>query len=131
MESARKQGQTNVLASYICAANDSSIETAVIVHLNIYDESPAYAKIHGAADIPDVNDKFLDYYAKDMTANGHITHKLTYKKMQALEYTGTEAGFPTKSILFLNNKKSYLLNVSSHHNLEENYAKITAGFELL
>jgi hypothetical protein len=51
--------------------------------------------------------------------------------VRAIEYSFSQQGLPTKALVFLKGKKSYLIQVGTRHNLESKYLSLKSGFNVL
>lgn len=130
IQMAKQQGQNNILAAYICAENKDSPDNGVIVNINIYDESANYNNIKP------INHSFfekrcLEQYAGNLSKAGYGYKYITYQGVSALEYNFDQMGVPTRAIMFLKNKRSYLVQVATRNNLTSKFNALKASFELL
>jgi hypothetical protein len=120
----------SVIGAYICAENEDNPEYGVINNIHIYDEADSHAKI-SSNDYSYFEKKYLEEYANQLAANGMTYNYVTYKGVSALEYSFDQISLPTKAIMFLKNKKSYLLQVGSRNNLDTKFSSLKTSFELL
>jgi len=127
---AEQQGMNNVLAAYICAENEDNPDIGVIHNINIYDESSSYKKLQ-TADYALFEKKYLEEYATNLKNAGMRYTYTTYQGVSALEYTFDQQGLPTKALIFLKNKKSYLLQVATGMNLTIKYNLLKSSFAIL
>jgi hypothetical protein len=127
---AEQQGMNNVLAAYICAENEDNPDIGVIHNINIYDESSSYKKLQ-TADYALFEKKYLEEYATNLKNAGMRYAYVTYQGVSALEYTFDQQGLPTKALIFLKNKKSYLLQVATGMNLTIKYNLLKSSFVIL
>ena len=127
---AEQQGMNNVLAAYICAENEDNPDIGVIHNINIYDESSSYKKLQ-TADYALFEKKYLEEYATNLKNAGMRYAYVTYQGVSALEYTFDQQGLPTKALIFLKNKKSYLLQVATGMNLTTKYNLLKSSFVIL
>lgn len=127
---AEQQGMNNVLAAYICAENEDNADIGVIHNINIYDESSSYKKLQ-TADYALFEKKYLEEYATNLKNAGMRYTYTTYQGVSALEYTFDQQGLPTKALIFLKNKKSYLLQVGTSLNLNTKYNLLKSSFVIL
>jgi hypothetical protein len=129
IEMAKGQNKT-VIGAYLCAENEDNPEYGVINNINIYDESSSYVRIS-----PDkyayFEKKYLEEYANQLSANGMTYEYVTYKGVSALQYSFDQMGLPTKAIMFLKNKKSYLIQVASRYNLTTKFNALKNSFEII
>jgi hypothetical protein len=130
IQMAKQQGANNIIAAYICAENEDNPETGVIYNINIYDESKSYNKIQPSG-YAYFEKKYLEGYANNLKNAGFSYHFTTYQGVTAIEYTFDQQGLPTKAIIFLKNKKSYLIQVGTRESLTTKYNTIKTSFEFL
>lgn len=130
MQLAKQQGTKDIIAAYICAENEDSPDYGVIYNINIYDESKSYMNIPTTKYVL-FEKKYLEQYAISL-ANAGISHNYTtYQGVSAIEYTFDQMGLPTKAIMFLKNKKSYLVQVATRNNVTSKYYALKTSFEVL
>lgn len=127
---AKQQGMDNVLAAYICAENEENPDLGVIYNINIYDESNNYKKLN-TSDYSLFEKNYLEQYATSLKNSGMRYTYTTYQGVSALEYTFDQQGMPTKALIFLKNKKSYLLQVGTSMNLTTKYSLLKSSFVIL
>lgn len=127
---AKQQGANNILAAYICAENEDNPDIGVINNINIYDESMSYKKIQplGYATFEKI---YLEQYATNLKNAGISYTYTTYQGVSAIEYTFNQLGLPTKAIIFLKNKKSYLLQVGTRKSLTTKCNLLKTSFVIL
>lgn len=130
IQMAKQQGEMGIIGAYICAENEDNPDIAVIVNINVYDESPSYKSI-STTGYALFEKKYLDQYAKNLSSSGIQYNYTTYKGVSALEYTYDQNGTPTKAIMFLNGKKSYLLQTATRKGLTTKYTALKNSFEIL
>lgn len=123
------QGKT-VIGAYVCAENEDSPENGVINNINIYSEADSYAKL-SPGDYAYFEKKYLEAYANQLATNGMSYKYVTYRGLTALEYTFDQMGLPTKAIIFLRDKKSYLIQVGTRNNLTTKFNSLKASFEFI
>ena len=120
----------SVIGAYICPENEENPEYGVINNINVYDEADSYAKISPSG-YAYFEKKYLEEYASQLAASS-ITYKYSiYKGVTALEYSFDQMGLPTKAIIFLKNKKSYLIQVGSRYNLTSKFNSLKSSFDFL
>lgn len=127
---AKQQGMNNILAAYICAENKDNPDIGVIHNINIYDESKSYKNIQPSG-YKNFEKKYLEQYATNLKNAGMSYTYITYQGVSALEYTFDQGGLPTKAIIFLKNKKSYLLQVATRTSLTRKYNSLKSSFVTL
>ncbi|MCB9188117.1 MAG: hypothetical protein H6599_02425 [Flavobacteriales bacterium] len=130
IQMAKKQNITNIKAAYVCAENEDNPEIGVINNININDESQSYRNL-SQSEYSKFEKKFLSQYATNLM-NAGINYKyITYQGVSAIEYTFDQQGIPTKSLIFLKNKKSYLLQVATRKNLTTKFSTIKSSFIII
>ena len=130
IQMAKQQGKNDIIAAYICGENKESPETGVIVNINIYDESKSYNIIQPSG-YAYFEKKYLEHYAANLSNAGISYNYTTYQGVSALEYNFDQLGLPTKALMFLKNKKSYLLQVATRNNLTTKFTALKTSFEIL
>ena len=130
IQMAKQQGQKGIIGAYICAENEDDPDSGVIININVYDESLSYNSIP-ATGYAQFNKNYLASYAKNLSSAGYNYNYTTYKGVDALEYTYNQMELPTKAIMFLKNKRSYLLQVATRKELITKYAALKSSFEIL
>lgn len=120
----------NVIAAYICAENENSPETGVVVNINVYDESQSYRDIK-----PEYHAYFekrcLEQYAANLEEAGISYKYISYQGVNAVEYDYYMVELPARAIYFFKDKKSYLLQVGTRNNLAPKFQALKSSFELL
>ena len=126
----KKQGINNLLGAYVCAENENNPDIAVIFNININDLSDSYKTI-SAGGYSQFEKSFLDDYAFNLRSLGYPFSYTTYQGVSALEYSFNQMGMPTKAIIFIKNKKTYLLQVATRRNLAAKYNTLKTSFQFL
>jgi hypothetical protein len=75
--------------------------------------------------------KYLEQYATNLKNSGIAYTYTTYQGVSAIEYTFDQQGLPTKAIIFLKNKKSYLIQVGTRKNLSTKFSSLKSSFAIL
>lgn len=127
---AKQQGMNNIIAAYICAENEDNPDIGVINNINIYDESKSYKNIQPSG-YSTFEREYLGQYATNLKNAGISYSYTTYQGVSAIEYTFDQLGLPTKAIIFLKNKKSYLIQVGTRSNLTTKFNSLTTSFVIL
>lgn len=127
---ANQTGKKDVIAAYICAENEDSPELGVIYNINIYNESKSYDRIPSSR-YAFFEKKYLEAYAANLSNAGISFSNTIYQGVTALEYSFDQQGVPTKAIMFLKNKKSYLLQVGTRNSLTIKFNALKTSFVLL
>ncbi|MBC8146636.1 MAG: hypothetical protein H8E98_01480 [Bacteroidetes bacterium] len=130
IQMAKQQGMNNIIAAYICAENEKNPDIGVINNINIYDESKSYKNIqHSGYAL--FEKKYLEQYVTNLKSAGISYSYTTFQGVSALEYAFNQHGIPTKAIIFLRNKKSYLIQVGTRKNLTSKYNLLKTSFVIL
>lgn len=130
IQMAREQGMNNILAAYICGENTEDPQAGVITNINIYDESSNYKDL-SPSEYSYFETKYLKQYKSNLSAAGINYKSIIYQGISAIEYSFSQKGLPTKAIVFLKDKKSYLLQVGTRMNLDSKFNLLKSGFEIL
>jgi hypothetical protein len=130
IQMAKQQGMSNIIAAYICAENEDNPDIGVINHINIYNETKSYKNIQPSG-YALFEKKYLEQYATNLKNAGISYSYTTFQGVSTIEYTFDQQGLPTKAIIFLKNKKSYLLQVGTRKNLTTKYNLLKTSFVLL
>ncbi|AVR47053.1 hypothetical protein C7S20_18365 [Christiangramia fulva] len=130
IQMAREKGMNNVLAAYICGENTEDPQIGVIKNINIYDESFNYKDLR-PSEYSDFEERYLKQYSSNLSAAGITYYNITYLGVSAIEYSFSQQGLPTKAIVFLKNKKSYLLQLGTRADLDSKFTFFKSGFGIL
>jgi len=130
IQMAKQQGVNDIIAAYICAENEDSPDLSVINNINIYDETKSYKNIQPSG-YSTFENKYLEKYATSLKNAGLSYTFTTYQGVSAIEYTFDQQGLPTKAVIFLKNKKSYLLQVGTRKSLTTKYNLLKSSFVIL
>ena len=130
LQMAEAQGIDNVLAAYVCAENESNPYVGIVVNINVTNLANGYSSIPTAG-YAQFERKFVEQYATNLKNEGIRYSKVQFQDVTALEYTFDQMGMPTKAIVFLKNKKSYLMQVGTRKNLNQKYSQLKNSFLLL
>ena len=75
---------------------------------------------------------YLEEYTKNLSMSGIKYSYTKYQGVSAIEYTFDQMGsLPTKAIVFLKNKKSYLIQVATRSRLLEKYNYVKRNFIII
>ena len=130
IQMAKQHGANNIVAAFICAENEDSPELGVIYNINIYNESKRYDKIPTSR-YAFFEKKYLEEYAANLSNAGIPFSYTTYLGVTAIEYSFDQQGLPTKAIMFLKNKRSYLLQVGTRNNLIIKFNTLKSSFVII
>ncbi len=125
---AKQQGTNDIIGAYICAENKEDYDFGVIININVYDESKSYNNTSTTGDSK-IEKAFLDSYATNLSASGYKYENISFKGVNALQYTFSQNGLPTKAIVFVKNKKSYLIQLATRKNLQIKYNSLIQSFD--
>jgi len=120
----------NIQNAYICAENENDPNTGVIININIYDESASFVNL-SPNEYSYFTKTYLTSYANNLKTAGMTYKYIDYQGVSALEYDFYQEDIPTKAIVFLKNKKSYLVQVATRKNLQSKFNMVKFSFELL
>ena len=127
---AKQQGVNDIIAAYICAENKDNPNIGVVFNINVYDRSKSYQNIQSSA-YATFEKKYLGQYASNLKNAGISYTYTTYQGVSAIEYTFDQQGLPAKAIIFLKNKKSYLLQVGTRKSLTTKFNSLKSSFVIL
>ena len=130
IQMAEQQGMNNILAAYVCAENREDLNIGVINNINIYDETKNYKDLQPSG-YAIYEKNYLKQYATNLENAGISYNYTTYHGVPAIEYSFSQQGLPTNAIIFLKDKKSYLLQVGTRQNLTEKYNLLKSSFVIL
>ncbi|KAA6303676.1 MAG: hypothetical protein EZS26_000227 [Candidatus Ordinivivax streblomastigis] len=130
IEMAKQQGGNNVIAAYACAENEDNPDIGAITNINIYDQSESYKNVPESG-YRLFEEKYIEQYATNLKEAGVSFDLVTYQGVSAIEYTFDQMGLPTKAVVFLKNRKSYLLQVGTRNNLVAKYRSLKNSFVIL
>ena len=130
LQLARQQGIHNTIGAYICTENEDNPSIGVLVNINVYDELEAYKKIEPSGYAYFEKQYIIEYAEIFRMQASHIAISPT-KVLLAVEYTYDQMGVPTKALVFIKNKKSYLIQVATRKSLNTKYDYIKGSFHFL
>ena len=130
IQMARQQGIYNIVNAYVCAENENNPDMAVITNINISDVSEIYKNVP-TSNYSLAEKSYLDEYAANLRRNGVTSSYTSFQGGAALEYNFDLMGIPTKAIIIVKNKKSYLLQVASKRNLTSKYNTLKSSLVFL
>ncbi len=128
IEMAGQQGHNNIIAAYTCTENKDDPETGVIVNINIADLSSSYLNI-SPSKYTYFEKTYFQKYANQLAAGGITYTHINYKGLNALEYQFDQMGLPTKAMIFIKDKKEYLLQVGTRQSLSSKFNLLKGSFE--
>ena len=128
---AKEKGYKYPISSYIATENKDSYDKAVIYTVQITDISSDYKNI-SANKQSDFTIKYLDSYCSSLKANNMIYSRLSFSGLSSVEYSFLENGtLPSKAIIFIKDKKAYLLQVGTRKDLSKKYASLKNSFKFI
>jgi len=131
MNMAKKQGSKYPISSYISTEKKDSYDNAVIYTIQITDITSEYKGI-SANKQNDFTYKYLDSYCSSLKANNMSYSKLNFIGLNSVEYSFLENGsLPTKAIIFIKDKKAFLLQVGTRKNLSKKYSDLKKSFKFI
>lgn len=123
----RVTGKRYIRAAYFCIANENDPNRAAIYNLNVYDESELYREVP-ASYYAMVEKEYLNSYAEGLRQAGWEHRFINFQGVRALEYTFDQMGLPTRAIVFIRNKRSYLIQVGTFTNLASLFPDLKNSF---
>lgn len=107
-------GKVKVVEALVCATEKPN---AAVYNLNVYQDDSGSSQ------------KFNTNYQRDLVNSGIAFRKITVSGLAATEYTFTQNGVPAKAVAFYQSGKSYLMQVTTNHNLESRFATFRNSFK--
>ena len=127
----KQQGINNIINSFVCAENENNPDIAVIFNITISDVSELYKNVPTSS-YALAEKTYFEQYASNLRSYGVKSfNHTTFRGVSALEYTFDQMGVPTKAIIFVKDKKSYLLQVATRKDLATKYLAFKASFVFL
>lgn len=127
IEMAKEQGMKYPISAYACAENEESYENGTINNIIIYDLASEYKAIP-VSGYTLFESKYLKTYKDNLRQANIIYNELTFSGVNAIEYEFHQNGLPTKAIIFVKNKKSYLLQVTTRGELSSKFNRFKSSF---
>lgn len=124
----KEKGIKYPVTAYVCAENEKNPETATIININIYDLSKEYDSNIIVNYI--FEERFLFDYENNILTNNIPCKSMSFMGVKAYEYEFSQYDLPTKAIVFIINRKAFLLQAGSRHNLEEKFKLLTSSFTI-
>jgi hypothetical protein len=122
--------KAKIIGAYVCEENENDPEYIIFNNINILDISTIYSRVayemYGY-----LESNYLEKQANYLSASGIAYEYVTYRGVKALQYSVIQSELSTRIIIFLKNKKSYSLQVSSRHNLISKFDTLKNSFEIL
>jgi hypothetical protein len=131
MKMAKEQGNKYPITSYIATEYKDSYDKAVIYTVQITDITLEYKGI-SANKQNDFTNKYLDNYCLSLKANNMSYSKLNFIGLNSVEYSFLQNGsLPCKAIIFIKDKKAFLLQVGTRKDLSKKYANLKTSFKFI
>jgi len=130
-ETAKSQGMdVSTIKSYVASENTNSYEEGVIYNIVINDLSSFYDGFSKKEELI-FDEKFFDKYITDIKANNFKYKISKSNNKKCIHYNYSQAGLPTKAMLIIDNKKSYMLQVASRKNLDAKFEYLITNFKFI
>lgn len=130
IKEAKKQGNKYPTSAYLCAENQTSYETGVIYNVNAYDITSDYEKIPESKHNYFAT-QYLASYAENLRTNNINYTEANFNGVKCVEYSFTQMDMPAKAIIFVKNKKSYLLQVATRKDLQKQFSFLKTHFKFI
>lgn len=128
---AKEKGMNFILSSYIGSENENSESTGVIYNIQISDISSQYQNFPVSKQ-NEITIKYLDSYCSSLKANKMSYTRPTFNGFNSVEYSYLQNGvLPTKAIIFIKDKKAYMLQVGTRKDLSKKYASYKNSFKFI
>ena len=128
---AKEKGMNFIVSSYVGSENENSEKIGVIYTIQISDLSSQYKNIPQSKQ-NEFTIKYLDSYCSSLKANNMSYSRPTFNGLNSVEYTFLQNGvLPSKAIIFIKDKKAYLLQVGTRKDLSKKYASLKNSFKFI
>lgn len=128
---AKEKGMNFILSSYIGSENENSESTGVIYNIQISDISSQY-KNAPISKQNEITIKYLDSYCSSLKANNMSYSRPIFNGLNSVEYSFLQNGvLPTKAIIFIKDKKAYMLQVGTRKDLSKKYTSLKNSFKFI
>lgn len=127
---AKEQGVKYPFSSYVCSENKNSYETGVICNINVTDMTSDYSSIPESKYSYFTN-KYLKSYIGSLEANNISYTEGEFNGVKTVEYTFSQMELPTKAVIFVKDKKSYLLQIGTRKNLSKKFSDLKTSFKFI
>ena len=128
---AKEKGMNFILSSYIGSENENSESTGVIYNIQISDISSQYQNFPVSKQ-NDITIKYLDSYCSSLKANKMSYTRPNFNGLNSIEYTYLQNSvLPTKAIIFIKDKKAYMLQVATRKDLSKKYISYKNSFKFI
>lgn len=128
---AKEKGMNFIVSSYIGSENKNSEKIGVIYIIQISDISSQYKNIPQSKQ-NEFTIKYLDSYCSNLKANNMSYSRPNFNGLNSVEYTYLDNGvLPSKAIVFIKDKKAFLLQVGTRKDLSKKYASIKNSFKFI
>jgi len=130
IQMSKQQGINNIVNSFVCAENENNPDIVVIFNITISDVSELYKNLPSSYALAEKS--YFEQYASNLRSYGATSlSNTTFQGLSALEYTYDQMGVQTKAIIFVKDKKSYMLQVATRRNLTTKYNALKSSFAFL
>ena len=131
MNMAKKQGNKLPITSYISTEHKDSYVKAVICTIQISDISADYKNL-SLNKQNEYTVKFLNNYCSSLKANNMSYKKVNFIGLNSVEYSFLQnCSLPTNAIIFIKDKKAFLLQVGTRKNLSKKYSDLKKSFKFI
>jgi len=126
----KEHGIKYPFSPYLGAENKDSYDIGIIYNINVTDISSEYNSIPQSKYNYFTN-QYLKNYIDQLVSNNMSYTEGEFNGVKAVEYSFSQAGLPTKAIIFIKDKKSYLLQVATRNRLPKIFNSLKTSFKFL
>lgn len=130
VQMAKEQGITYPISSYVCAENEDSYETGAICNVQITDIESDYDGLSKNQE-NQFTDEYLQSYISNLVANNMSYTEGELDGVKTVEYSFVQMEMPAKALIFVKERKSYMLQISTRTNLSEKFNDLKASFQFI
>lgn len=129
-ESLKEQEVENFISAYQCLSFKEDPDKGTFFSINVFDESDFVSQFAAQADVfPFFAEKiYLHRFTEDLSDTDTDFINVFFMDLPAVEYKQILDEVTSKSIVFLLNKKSYLITVASNTDLDAKFTKFIETF---
>jgi len=127
---AKDRGDNNLLSSYIGADKKDTYETGVICNVQINDIALQFENIP-TNNYENTTKQYLNDYISKLSSFKINYKECEYKGLKAVEYTFSYMEMPSKAIIFVKDKKLYLLQISTRKDIQEKFNELKDSFTFI
>jgi hypothetical protein len=115
--------------SYVCLANENSYDLETNYTIIVYDLSQEYTEKY--IDNYYFEERFLFGFENKFVGNLTTCYAKSFHDAKAIQYVVSYVSWPSKALVFILNKKAYILQVGSRDKLDQKFQAFTSSFSVL